>query len=73
MPVFSRDRKEASVADIKLERGKMSQTGKRSQKVGDLVGHCKDLSFYFEMGSLRFNRITIAMMLRRVFKETRQK
>lgn len=47
------------MAGTKAGSGKMSQTGKRSQKVGGLGGPWKDAGSYSEMGSLHFNRIEI--------------
>lgn len=47
------------MAGTKAGSGKMSQTGKRSQKVGGLGGPWKDPGSYSEMGSLHFNRIKI--------------
>lgn len=61
----SRNGKEASVAGTRWE-------GKRSQQLGGFVGHCKNFGFYSELGSICFDRITIAMVLRRDFGEARQ-
>lgn len=36
------------------------------------MGHCKNFGFYSELGSICFDRITIAMVLRRDFGEARQ-
>lgn len=46
---------------------------KRSQQVGGFVDHCKNLGFNSELGSLCFNRINIAIVLRRDLREARQK
>ena len=48
------------------------ERGREASSWGGFVGHCKNFGFYSELGSICFDRITIAMVLRRDFGEARQ-